>query len=264
MNAFRDDWGYLIVRATDSEFYVGGHGTYVNSLYFTNCLFFRSYVSAIEGWTDNQIHVRNCTFKGTRLVLKPYNLPNIMSVKDCAFEDATLVIANDGADPAYATYDYNAFLTAAPLFPIGGGNDEIVSAFGWESGPLGQFYLPSTSALIDAGSRSVAEAGLYHHTTQIAPDSKDTADVDIGLHYLALDTGGGPIDTDNDGLADYFEDSNGNGTYELGEPADWQDSDTDSDGLRDGTEVILGFDPTTVDTPTLSLGGLVVFTPLLD
>jgi hypothetical protein len=47
--------------------------------------------------------------------------------------------------------------------------------------------------------------------------------VDIGPHYVALNTSGNPQDTDSDGLPDYFEDWNGNGSVDSGE-TDWQDS----------------------------------------
>lgn len=44
--------------------------------------------------------------------------------------------------------------------------------------------------------------------------------VDIGLHYVALTSGGQPLDEDADGLPDYYEDSNGNGSADSGE-TDW-------------------------------------------
>ena len=44
--------------------------------------------------------------------------------------------------------------------------------------------------------------------------------VDIGFHYVAV-TNNVPIDTDGDGLPDYLEDRNGNGTVDSGE-TDWQ------------------------------------------
>jgi hypothetical protein len=40
-----------------------------------------------------------------------------------------------------------------------------------------------------------------------------TSTVDIGCHFAALNTNNVPVDTDGDGLADWFEDRNGNGTY---------------------------------------------------
>jgi hypothetical protein len=41
--------------------------------------------------------------------------------------------------------------------------------------------------------------------------------VDIGYHYVAVDTNGNSIDTDGDGIPDYLEDANGNGLVEYSE-----------------------------------------------
>ena len=46
--------------------------------------------------------------------------------------------------------------------------------------------------------------------------------VDRGFHYVAT-TNGVPIDTDGDGIPDYVEDTNGNGSVDSGE-TDWQNS----------------------------------------
>ena len=48
-----------------------------------------------------------------------------------------------------------------------------------------------------------------------------TSTVDIGYHYVATDAYGNPLDTDGDGIPDYIEDANGNGTVDSGE-TDWQ------------------------------------------
>jgi len=41
--------------------------------------------------------------------------------------------------------------------------------------------------------------------------------VDIGYHYVAVDTNGIPFDTNGDGIPDYLEDINGNGLVDSGE-----------------------------------------------
>jgi hypothetical protein len=82
--------------------------------------------------------------------------------------------------------------------------------------------------LIDAGSTTADQFGLYHFTTQ--PDlqwnyelSESTqlpetnSIVDIGYHYVAADAYGNPIDTNGDGIPDYIEDANGNGVIDSGE-----------------------------------------------
>ena len=54
--------------------------------------------------------------------------------------------------------------------------------------------------------------------------------VDIGFHYVAVDSSGKPIDTDGDNVADYLEDINGNGVADSGE-RDWQQSENGTTGV---------------------------------
>ena len=77
--------------------------------------------------------------------------------------------------------------------------------------------------LVNAGSRTADQAGLYHYTTQTGQTKETNSVVDIGFHYLAVDANGNPIDTDGDGLPDSLEDRNGNGSYDSGSgETDWQ------------------------------------------
>ena len=45
--------------------------------------------------------------------------------------------------------------------------------------------------------------------------------VDVGFHYIGVGSTGLPLDGDGDGLANYLEDANGNGSVDSGE-TDWQ------------------------------------------
>ena len=64
------------------------------------------------------------------------------------------------------------------------------------------------------GQRTAAAAGLFHYVTEAGPQKEAATQVDIGFHYVAT-ANGLPNDTDGDGIADYLEDRNGNGTTEL-------------------------------------------------
>jgi hypothetical protein len=118
--------------------------------------------------------------------------------------------------------DHNGYISAyARLYPTNATDVILPSSPIYQSTALGDFYLPSGSPLIDAGSRLASAAGLYHYTTQ-TNQTLDTLTVDIGYHYVAVNANGQPLDTDNDGLPDYLEDANGNGLVDSGE-TNWQD-----------------------------------------
>lgn len=74
-----------------------------------------------------------------------------------------------------------------------------------------------------------------------------------------------PPDTDGDGLLDRDEDTNENGIWEpeLGE-TDWQNADSDGDGVGDGVEVSLGYDPLDgTDFPVLPAAGFAALALLM-
>jgi hypothetical protein len=122
------------------------------------------------------------------------------------------------------------------------------STFAFTNGPLGAYYHVSTNSL-NAGSRLASGAGLYHYTTQTSQGKEAGSQVDIGYHYVAVNGSGQPIDSDGDGLADYWEDSNGNGVYDSAtDLANWQVADTDGDGFADGLEITLGRNPKVATT----------------
>ena len=155
-------------------------------------------------------------------------------------------------------------LPAAPLYQIG---------------PFGNFYLPTNTALYGAGSRTPANAGLYHYTTrldQVKEGSEPAGhNVNIGVHYVAANNYGLPKDSDGDGIPDYVEDANGNGIWDSGTETDWQNPMTDGvtpdayntvydninlsgDGLVGRIKKALGinpFDPSNPFTPTQIITG---------
>jgi hypothetical protein len=113
------------------------------------------------------------------------------------------------------SWDHNAFINCNISCPTN--NSTILTNFSWQRGPLGNYYQPTNSVLLNAGSRNGANAGLYHFTTQTNQIKETNSIVDIGLHYVALDASDIPIDTDGDTIPDYIEDFNGNGVFDPGE-----------------------------------------------
>jgi hypothetical protein len=108
-----------------------------------------------------------------------------------------------------------------------------VTNFNWQSGALGNYYLPTNSTLINTGSvANAALLGLYHFTTTTNQVKEMNSVVDIGFHFVAVTNGVG-LDADVDGIPDYLEDSNGDGVYNENDLANWNASDTDGDSVND-------------------------------
>ncbi len=136
-----------------------------------------------------------------------------VSVVNSAFDGTTFSM-----DTNYTYCDYNAFLTNAARLPILGTHDVTnLLTFNWQTSWFGNFYLPSGSPLIDKGSTTADQVGLYHFTTQTSQVPETNSIVDIGYHYVATDTNGIPLDNNGDGIPDYTEDANGNGLIDSGE-----------------------------------------------
>ncbi len=221
---FRDDWGILKLEATDCQFMGAGVGGY-NVLYsITNCLYSRCQIWLSTGEPFPTMVIRNCTVHGSSLGFshgEPGPAHFYTSIRDTIF-DGTIINTGYPNDPACVDYNYNAFLTGSSRTNPQGASDKVVTSFNWQTSWLGNYYLPSDSLLVDAGSTTPDAVGLYHYTTQ-TNQLKDTSAVDIGYHYVAVDGNGNPLDTDGDGIPDYLEDANGNGTVDSGE-TDWQNA----------------------------------------
>ncbi|MFN3407796.1 MAG: hypothetical protein ACK45B_02270, partial [Limisphaerales bacterium] len=136
-NHFRDDWGYLIVRANHSELWGTSAGGYLTSLYFTNCLIVRCHSAINEGFPGNEFIWRNVTMLGGQLWVEPSYLPIPLSLQDSVF-DGTVIYS--GGDPTNRDHRHNAYRTgASQLSPAGPGNVTVTN-FHWQTGPLGCFY----------------------------------------------------------------------------------------------------------------------------
>ena len=95
--------------------------------------------------------------------------------------------------------------------------DLKVTNFNWQTSWFGNFYLSTNSPLINAGSSTADQIGLYQFTTQTNQLKEQNTVVDIGYHYVATDNNGNPWDSNGDGTPDYIEDANGNGLVDIGE-----------------------------------------------
>jgi hypothetical protein len=102
---------------------------------------------------------------------------------------------------------YNAYLNCGTnrLSPTNAYDIVSGSSLTYQTGPLGYFYQPTNSLLIDKGSTNANVLGLYHYTTQTNQTEEADSTVDIGYHYVALSSSGSPIDANSNGVPDYLE-----------------------------------------------------------
>jgi hypothetical protein len=102
---------------------------------------------------------------------------------------------------------YNGYFDTTRNLVANGANDVDLEDPPFLPGTLAS--LPTDSPLIDAGSQCAAGAGLYHFTTTADQVEEGNSVVDIGLHAVALNGAGQPIDSDTDGVPDVIEDPYG-------------------------------------------------------
>ncbi|HEV2207456.1 MAG TPA: hypothetical protein VG167_01690 [Verrucomicrobiae bacterium] len=221
-NHFRDDNGYLLVRARHSEFYGGGLGGYVCSQYQTNCLFDRTSIWLAGGQPNTTWFFRNATFHGGGFNINRYANPTPVTALDCSF-DSTAVSTSDqySGNSTITTYNFNAFITNDSRTTPNGANDILVTNFNWQTSWFGTYYLTSDSPLVNGDSTITADAvGLYQFTTQTnlsPPIVEGTSGLDLGYHFVPADANGNPPDNNGDGIPDYLENLTGDGNIDSGE-----------------------------------------------
>jgi hypothetical protein len=142
-----------------------------------------------------------------------YNTGTAASYTDNAFDGGEVYLEG--------TTGHNAFLNGATLESGNPQASDIFTNLTWQTGPLGNYYQPANSPLVNVGTTNADLVGLYHYTTQTNQMKETNSFVDIGYHYVAVDESGSPTDTDGDAVPDYLEDANGNGAVDSGE-TDWQ------------------------------------------
>jgi hypothetical protein len=109
---------------------------------------------------------------------------------------------------------YNAYLNGGTNSAIT--NNSFHTNLVWLGGPLGAYYQATNGPLINKGSTTADQLGLYQYTVTTnligGLEIKETNSiVDLGYHYVAVNSSGIPISTPGDGIPDYLADTNGNG-----------------------------------------------------
>lgn len=223
---------------TDSEL-AGGRlafdatGAWARVVALTNNVFERVNFSLGNGSdTTLTAYARNNLFRACATVNLNAATANTWEWRDNLFDATTLWQYYGGV-----ANGNNAYRSCArQLTPAGSGNLTLTT-LSYTADTWGRrWYATAAPGLVDAGSRSAAAAGLYHHTTQTSQAQEAATPVDVGFHYIPLDPEtGAALDTDHDGVPDYVEDWDGDG---LTGPNDTDPSnpDTNGNGRLDGEE----------------------------
>lgn len=210
------------VNFQNCQFHGGQLTSWNPTFNFINCLFDRVNCDIEPGDNNVPVFRNNTVFGGTYFGYYPWNTDYAV-VKDNLFDHAN-IDSWFGADSLTFDGGHNAYVSGCPMLAASYSTDVILSNSPiYQTGPLGNYYLPTNSPLINAGSTNAGLVGLYHYTTQTNQMKETNSLVDIGYHYAAMDGSGFPVDSDGDGVFDYLEDGNGDGVYGTNDLSDWQD-----------------------------------------
>ena len=211
------------------------------SVALTNCLLERPNLNLDDDGGNYGYYGFNNLFRAGTVTLNR-NGSTAWLCKDNLFDQSTI------SATASLTHGNNGYVTNANRLSPNQATDKILTnAPIYQTSFLGNYYYPTNggllSTLLNAGSRSATNAGLYHYTVTTNQVQETNSTVDIGFHYVAEDTKGVLIDSNGDGLSDYLQDRNGNGVYDSPDPSDFNSPDTDGDGMPNLWEVQNGLNP---------------------
>jgi hypothetical protein len=209
------------ITLQDCQLHAGTATTTTPTVVLTNCLFERVYTDLEPNDGKQSIFRNNIFWRGSF-----YFWPTLSnSVVEANLFDKTTIQNISG-------YSYNggfnAYVTNFDrLLPSLGTDIVLSNTPSYQVGPLGSYYLLSTSGLINVDTnRTANQVGLYHYTVMTnlvgSYEIKETnSAVDVSFHYVATDANGNPVDTDGDGTPDYIEDTNGDGIFDAGDLSNW-------------------------------------------
>jgi hypothetical protein len=228
VNSMQDRGAYGTGTFKNCEFYDACITSYKEqSLDFTNCLFFRNPIAFWDTDYDISFVFENCTLYDCGLwMIRNDTNPSFWRVQNSSFDGTAIYCSDaDNGDTNITLFAFNAYNTnnfSWQTYPLGGPgsnkletvavSDVMVTNYNWQTSWFGNFYVPANSPVVNAGSTTADQLGLYHFTTQTNQIPETNSVVDIGYHYVATDQYGNPLDSNGDGIPDYLEDPAGNGS----------------------------------------------------
>ncbi|MGH8248894.1 MAG: hypothetical protein ACREUU_21000, partial [Gammaproteobacteria bacterium] len=177
------------------------HGGYfwgfpVSAIGITNCLLDRVYTYVDAEYTPN-VTFRNNLFRGGIFEIFTYS-PTV-TMRDNFFDRTSIPYWND------VVSSHNGYVSSFDRLQPPQATDKFLAPV-YEKGPLGDYYPPASSVLLNAGSQSAPASGLYHYTATTNQVKEGISTVDIGLHWIAVQAPNLlPWDTDADFVSDYLE-----------------------------------------------------------
>jgi hypothetical protein len=188
------------------------------SVTLKNNLFWRSSLFASNTSAQASLFLTNNLFWGVSSVTLSQPSNGLWSAFNNDFDSCSITNST-------LTNGYNAYLNCAGRLYLTNANDIVSSnSLAYQSSWFGNYYQPTNSPLIHAGSTSATNVSLYHYTVTTNQVVEGTNTVSIGYHYVAVDANGNPLDSNGDGIPDYLQDANGNGVYDFGDLGVWQNS----------------------------------------
>jgi hypothetical protein len=172
--------------------------TYNPTFNFTNCLIERVNCDIEPGDTNVPVFRNNLVYGGT-FGYGPWSATNGVA-RDNLFDRAIIPDWIGGSGWTYIGGN-NAYVTNCNRLDPAYSSDVILSnSPAYQTSWFGRYYLPPNSPLINAGSTTADQVGLYHFTTQTNQTIQANSIVDIGYHYVATDANGNPLDSNGDGI----------------------------------------------------------------
>ena len=189
----------LPITFQDCQIHGGKFGSGYPSLMLANNLFERVNTT-LTNWDSGVPFIRNNLFWNGSFALYLNTATNGV-IRENLFDGTQITDSGN----TYAG-GYNGFLTNATTLAFTNSTDIfLTSSPVYQLGSLGVYYLPTNSPLINAGSQTADLSGLYAYTTTTNQVPETNSLVDIGYHYAVPGTFLSTMDSDGDGLPDWWE-----------------------------------------------------------